>query len=332
MIRAPLLAAVCVAATLAVSCTRDESGSEPKKPIESAFLPTPKTTVRVAQAIPPTPMPAHSTPAPSAPPTAAAEKPTSAPMPTAAATIVPKAEATTAPEKTEIARPAEAVTVTRKGIVGKGTDLLGGPSADAQVRGTFQGRTDVEVLETQGAFARVKAPVVGGGAVEGWVAASSVKAPGEKAPVVAKAAKPAAASGAGEAAKPATVAPKAAPAKPATAKGGGESKGPDDILLKALAGMAAKRPGTPFTHEKHYDDYSVKCVDCHHAVKAQGGAVPATKTCSDAGCHLADQCGGQAVPKKNAACPAFEDAYHMNCIECHRKQSGPTKCAECHVP
>jgi hypothetical protein len=65
-------------------------------------------------------------------------------------------------------------------------------------------------------------------------------------------------------------------------------------------------------------------------VKAKGGAVPATMTCTDSGCHQADQCNGQVVTAKNKACPFFEDAYHFNCIECHRAQSGPTKCAECH--
>ena len=40
---------------------------------------------------------------------------------------------------------------------------------------------------------------------------------------------------------------------------------------------------------------------------------------------------GQVVGAKNKACPFFVDAYHFNCIECHREQSGPTKCGECHT-
>ncbi|HEY6219248.1 MAG TPA: cytochrome c3 family protein, partial [Gemmatimonadaceae bacterium] len=122
-------------------------------------------------------------------------------------------------------------------------------------------------------------------------------------------------------------APVAKAPAPSKAAGG---NGPDNISLKAIAGMEMKRSEVPFTHQKHWNDYGVKCEECHHAVKAKGGAVPASKTCTDAGCHQATQCNGQTVAAKNKACPFFEDAFHFNCIECHRAQSGPTKCAECH--
>jgi hypothetical protein len=167
------------------------------------------------------------------------------------------------------------------------------------------------------------------GSVEGWLACSSVKPAGEKPATVAKAA---AAPAKGKAAAPAAggAGAGAPPAKaPAPAKAAG-GNGPDNIPLKAIAGMEMKRPEVPFTHQKHWSDYGVKCEECHHAVKAKGGAVPATKTCTDAGCHQATQCNGQTVAAKNKACPFFEDAFHFNCIECHRAQSGPTKCAECH--
>jgi hypothetical protein len=210
-------------------------------------------------------------------------------------------------------------------VVVKGTDLWDGPSPDSKVLGTFEGKTDVDVLETRGQWTRVRAPVIGGTSVEGWVMSAAVNAPGEPAavakaaPVKGKAAAPA---------PPAAGAKPAAPAAPAKAAAG---KGPESIVLVALAGMEAKKPGTPFTHKKHYDDYSVKCEACHHAVKAKGGAVPASRTCTDAGCHQANQCNGQVVAAKNKDCPFFVDAYHFNCIECHRAQSGPTKCGECHT-
>src|SRR5207237_8408298 len=132
-------------------------------------------------------------------------------------------------------------------------------------------------------------------------------APGEKPVTVTKAAP---AEGKAAAPPPTGGAKPAAAAAPAKAAG---DKGPDSIVLVALAGMEAKKPGTPFTHKKHYDDYSVKCEACHHAVKAKGGAVPASRTCSDAGCHQATQCNGQVVGAKNKACPFFVDAYHFNC-------------------
>jgi hypothetical protein len=136
------------------------------------------------------------------------------------------------------------------------------------------------------------------------------------------------AAAAAPAGKPAA-APKGAPPPVKAARAG--DKGPDDILLKPIAGTAAKRPPTPFTHKKHYDDYGVKCAECHHLVKALGSKEPPQKTCTEAGCHTADQCNRQVVPAKNKACPFFEDAFHLNCIECHRSQKGPTKCAECHA-
>jgi hypothetical protein len=129
----------------------------------------------------------------------------------------------------------------------------------------------------------------------------------------------------------------AAPAKPAAPKpaagGGGApaSKGPANILIQPMAGTAKKQPATPFTHKAHYDDYSIDCVTCHHKVKALGGVAPKTYTCNAAGCHTADQCNNATVPKKNAACPFFEDAYHIQCIGCHKKDGGPTKCKECHT-
>ena len=304
----------CVAAVLLLgallACNRDESSSEKQGPIESGRLPTPSRQVQVADAIgQATPVSAH----PTAPP---------------AATVTTAPAAKASPAATAAPVSAPAVSAARAGTVGKGVDIREAPSADAEILGTFQGRTKVEVLEEQGGFARVKAPTTGGGAVEGWVLSSTVSAPGEKPAAVAKAspAKPATSTAAVKTAAPSSAKPAAA--APAKTSAGGN--GPDDILLKAISGMTMKRAAVPFTHKKHHADYAVKCADCHHAVKARGGAVPATHTCTDAGCHQADQCNGQSVPAKNKACPYFEDAYHFNCIECHRAQSGPTKCAECH--
>jgi hypothetical protein len=300
------------------TCNREEPG-EQESPIAVVKLPTPKTTVRAGDHLRTAePMSAHTaTPLPLSPTKAPAAQEAPAAVPTAAlaapAAAVSEAQTTSASP------------VARTGVIGKGTDLLDGASPDSKVLGTFEGRTEVDVLEARGQWTRVRAPVIGGTTVEGWVASAAVKAAGEKPPAVAMAA-PAKAKAAAPA-PPAGGAKAAAPAAPAKAAG----KGPDNIVLAALAGMEGKKPGTPFTHKKHYEDYSVKCEECHHAVKAKGGAVPATKTCTEAGCHQSTQCNGQTVAAKNKACPFFEDAFHFNCIECHRAQSGPTKCGECHT-
>ena len=303
------------------ACSREER--EKEAPVAVVMMPTPKTTVRAADRMrTAVPMSAHTaTPLPLAATKAPAAQNAPAALPTAALAApmaAPVAEAPTAP--------GSPAAVAGAGVVRKGTDLSEGPSADSKVLGTFEGKTAVDVVETRGQWTRVRAPVIGStSSVEGWVVSAAVSAPGEKpaaiameAPAKGKAAAPPPPGG-------------AKPAAPAAAAKASSGKGPDSVVLVALAGMEAKKPGTPFTHKKHYDDYSVKCEACHHAVKAKGGVVPASKTCTDAGCHQANQCNGQVVPAKNKDCPFFTDAYHFNCIECHRAQSGPTKCGECHT-
>ena len=282
------------------ACSREEGG-EKEPPIAVVMLPTPKTTVRAADRMgTAAPMSAHTaTPLPlsSTKPQAAQKVPATLPTESLPApATAPVAEAPSA-------SPSPAA-VARAGVIVRGTDLWEGPSADANVLGTFEGKTDVDVLETRGQWTRVRAPVIGGTSVEGWVMSAAVNAPAEKPATVAMAAPP---KGQAVAPGPAAGGAKvAAPAAAAKASSGG--KGPDSIVLVALAGMEAKKPGTPFTHKKHYEDYSVKCEACHHAVKAKGGAVPASKTCASAGCHQADQCNGQVVGAKNKACPFFVDA------------------------
>jgi hypothetical protein len=299
------------------ACSREEGG-EKEPPAAIVKLPTAKTAVRAADRTgTAVPMSAHTaTPLPLSPTKAPAAQQAPAVVSTVAA---PVAEAQTTG--------GSSAAVARAGLIAKGTDLLAGPSPDSEVLGTFEGKTDVDALETRAQWTRVRAPVIGGGSVEGWVASAAVKAPGEKPPAVVMAAE----SPKGKAAAPAPPAGGAKPAAPAAPAKAAAGKGPENIVLAALAGMESKKPGTPFTHKQHYEDHGVKCEDCHHAVKAKGGAVPATKTCTDAGCHQATQCNGQTVAAKNKACPFFEDAFHFNCIECHRAQSGPTKCGECHA-
>lgn len=303
-----LVGTFVAAALLGVpACRRDESRDAAKSPIQIAVLPTARDNVSVADALRTATMPAHTPATPKIPPT------------------TPVVETKAAPTSTPAVPAAGEV---RLGTVPRGTDLLEGPSATAEVKGTFRGRTKVQVTSAQGGYSRVVAPVVNGGSVEGWVPSSAISpAEGEK---VAKTSPRAPAK---SATQPAGKPPATPPAKPApsAAKAAASGNGPDDIVLQAVAGMTAKRPPTPFTHKKHYADYGVKCEECHHPVKAQGGKVPATKTCTTSGCHQANQCNNQVVPAKNRSCPFFEDAYHFNCIACHRAQSGPTKCAECHT-
>lgn len=364
-----------------LSCSRDQSPDQAANgPITKVVLPTNAPRgVAPRLEVASTASPAA---APSAPPTVAV-RPTVvaavAPMPAAAtspavaaatstpALVATAMRATPTPATASAVSPSPAAEVVRAGTVDKGVDIRVGPAADARVRGTFGGRTAVQVLREEGDWSFVRAPVVSGGAVEGWVASSAVHGAAEKvakstkasggaptAPAAPPPPAPRAASGtavkesadaqtgAGSAAKAApapkaapTPAAKAAPApapapKAAPAHGGGD-KGPDSIVLKAIVGTEEKKPPVPFTHKAHRTEDKIDCISCHHVVKARGNVEAPSHKCTDSGCHGATQCNNQQVAKENEACPMFEDAFHTNCIECHKKKSGPTKCKECHT-
>ena len=282
----------------AFGCGREEEAASARRtPIVETRLRTPKGTTRVKQALS-----AH-TPVPSE-----GDEPVLRDAPLAA-------------------EPTPLRLAARAGVVARGVELADAPSGT--VLGEFQGRTEVQVLEERDGWARVRTQIVDGGSIEGWVEHARLADPAAKA-AAAKTATTTARSDAP--AKPAAGAAKSnAPAKPAAAKSAKPAgNGPDEINLVPIAGTEKKRPATPFTHKAHWDDDSIKCETCHHPVKAKGGAVP-SYSCSSSGCHTANECDGSAVAKKNKACPSFEDAFHIQCIDCHKKDGGPTKCAECHA-
>lgn len=95
---------------------------------------------------------------------------------------------------------------------------------------------------------------------------------------------------------------------------------PQDVYKLHWEG--AKFPPVDFTHKKHIENYKVDCKVCHHK-----DANPAEKAQKCTTCH------DIAEAKDNA--PKAMDAYHKNCIDCHKKENeagkaAPTKCNECH--
>ena len=97
-----------------------------------------------------------------------------------------------------------------------------------------------------------------------------------------------------------------------------QKKAPESMMLK-LEG--AKMAPVPFSHPIHTEKAKTECVSCHHKdkdPKQPGGCVP---------CH-------DIKEVKNGAPPA-KDAYHKNCINCHKEASAkgstaPVKCNDCH--
>ncbi len=78
--------------------------------------------------------------------------------------------------------------------------------------------------------------------------------------------------------------------------------GPASIKLDVKMGAVT------LDHVKHQG--LTECATCHHT-----GDYAGCKTCHDA--------------KPEA--PKAKKAYHKLCKDCHKEQSGPTKCKECHV-
>ena len=95
-----------------------------------------------------------------------------------------------------------------------------------------------------------------------------------------------------------------------------QKKPPESVTLKL---EEAKFPPVTFSHSVHTDKVKAECVVCHHKdPKEPGKCMP---------CHDRNEV-------KNGA-PPIKDAYHKNCIDCHKesvakKVAAPTKCNECH--
>ncbi len=84
----------------------------------------------------------------------------------------------------------------------------------------------------------------------------------------------------------------------------------------------AKFPPVDFTHKKHIEDYKIDCKLCHHKDPNPAQGVQKCISCHDI-----------SEPKGNA--PKAMDAYHKNCIDCHKAENeigkaAPTKCNDCH--
>ena len=88
---------------------------------------------------------------------------------------------------------------------------------------------------------------------------------------------------------------------------------PKDVMV--LNQVKEKAKAVTFKHKLHAQ--SVPCASCHHTM--------AKPRCSD--CHKKTK-QGEAM--------GLTEAYHEQCIECHKKQGEkvkkklPVKCGECH--
>lgn len=81
---------------------------------------------------------------------------------------------------------------------------------------------------------------------------------------------------------------------------------PASVTIKAIQD---KQSAVTFPHKAHMDKVKGKCVDCH-TTPAGGSLKPAFTNAQGKG-----QMG---------------NAYHAQCLECHKKTKGPTACSNCH--
>ena len=97
-----------------------------------------------------------------------------------------------------------------------------------------------------------------------------------------------------------------------------QKKAPESMMLKLEGG---KFPPVSFSHPIHTEKAKVDCVVCHH--KDKDPKQP--EKCMP--CHDIKDVKNGAIPMK--------DAYHKNCITCHKEASAkgvsaPAKCNDCH--
>ncbi len=82
-----------------------------------------------------------------------------------------------------------------------------------------------------------------------------------------------------------------------------------------LGGLAKIYEPVTFSHQAH-TLMAEDCAACHH--HSEAGRTPSC-----------DKCHGAS---KESGVPGLKDAYHQQCMGCHREMDmGPTGCAECHT-
>jgi hypothetical protein len=102
------------------------------------------------------------------------------------------------------------------------------------------------------------------------------------------------------------------------------AKAPDKVTLKG----ATKGP-VEFTHKTHAETLKIACTECHHVKKdgknvwKQGDPVQKCDACHKATAKPGDKPMG------------LKEAFHKNCVDCHKKEKAagkkaPVSCTECH--
>lgn len=158
-----------------------------------------------------------------------------------------------------------------------------------------------------------------------------------------------------EEAEPAAKAPEPEPAaKPATPPGPKpkpapvpEEKAPpasDGIILMNTPGYESHtKPIVKFTHQKHMDEYSKSCGDCHHDNTGKPlDLKPGDPVAGCIECHKeTKKKKGEKLEKSEKIRIYHDEALHANCVGCHKAYNiekgdpkgmnpAPASCKACH--
>ena len=169
-------------------------------------------------------------------------------------------------------------------------------------------------------------------------------APSEEAGPAAKDPEP----GPGPAAKPAPLPePKPKLVSPPVPASVPEEKAPptsEGIILMNTPGYESHtKPIVKFTHQKHMDEYSKSCGDCHHDNTGKPlDLKPGDPVAGCIDCHKeTKKKKGEKLEKSEKIRIYHDEALHANCIECHKAYNitkgdpkgmapAPASCKACH--
>lgn len=109
---------------------------------------------------------------------------------------------------------------------------------------------------------------------------------------------------------------------------------PDEIELNNnKIFVNKKKPSVMFPHSEHMDQFD--CLDCHHRFQNSENVLDTDTLeeespgirCQD--CHFRE--GFRFTPELDPTKRSLMQAFHKQCISCHRAEKGPRTCNECHT-
>lgn len=104
-----------------------------------------------------------------------------------------------------------------------------------------------------------------------------------------------------------------------------------------------KKGNVTFAHKEHIEKYNLSCGDCHHDANGKPLDIKMgddVQRCVE--CHTeTEKVKGEKLAKKEKIKKYLEEAFHANCIGCHKdfnvkngdpkgKAPAPTSCTKCH--